>query len=325
MVVHVKKIGVLGGGVMGSAIADIMALNGKDVIIKDVSQEILDKSRSMIEKNIDELIQFHKNRADKEIKRIEQDDGITLTEEQRQKIRQKFKPAYDESTKKTALSRIRTTTSWDDFKDADIVIEAIIENMDAKKEAFKILDQTTPKHAVLATNTSSLSITEIASVTQRRDRIIGLHFFNPPTTLPLVEIIPGFETSEETISDVDDFISSVRNHRYSMQPVRVKDVPGFLVNRVLFTMLNEAFACYEEGVASMKDIDLAMKSGAGIPMGPFELSDLIGIDVMYHIMKEMNRMNGGNVMQRPVQTINKMFHSGRWGRKTGKGFYDYSK
>jgi len=322
---YVKKVGVLGGGVMGSAIADIMALNGKDVIIKDVSQDILDKSRSMIEKSLDELIQFHKNRADKEIKRIEQDDGITLTEEQKQKIKQKFKPAYDESTKKTTMSRIKTTISWDDFKNADLVIEAIIEDMDTKKEAFKILDQTTPKHAVLATNTSSLPITEIASATQKRDRIIGLHFFNPPTTLPLVEIIPGFETSEEIINDMVDFISSVRNHRYPMQPVRVKDAPGFLVNRVLFAMLNEAFACYEEGVASMRDIDLAMKSGAGMPMGPFELSDLIGIDVMYHITKEVNKMNGGNVMQRPVQTINKMFHSGRWGRKTGKGFYDYSK
>jgi len=322
---YVKKVGVLGGGVMGSAIADIMALNGKDVIIKDVSQDILDRSHSIIEKNLDELIQFHRNRADKEIKRIEQEDGITLTNEQKQKVREKFKPTYDESTKNYVLSRIKTSMSWDDFKDADLVIEAIIENMDAKKEAFKMLDQITPKHTILATNTSSLSITEIASTTKRRDKIIGLHFFNPPITLPLVEIIPGLETSEDIVNDVIDFISSIRNHRYPMQPVRVKDVPGFLVNRVLFAMLNEAFACYEEGVASMRDIDLAMKSGAGMPMGPFELSDLIGIDVMYHISKEMNRMNGGNVMQRPVQIINKMFHAGRWGKKTGKGFYDYSK
>ena len=323
MVMYVKKVGVLGGGVMGSAIADIMALNGKDVIIKDVSQDILDRSHSIIEKNLDELIQFHRNRADKEIKRIEQEDGITLTNEQKQKVREKFKPTYDESTKNYVLSRIKTSMSWDDFKDADLVIEAIIENMDAKKEAFKMLDQITPKHTILATNTSSLSITEIASTTKRRDKIIGLHFFNPPITLPLVEIIPGLETSEDVVNDVVDFISSIRNHRYPMQPVSVKDVPGFLVNRVLFAMLNEAFACYEEGVASMRDIDLAMKSGAGMPMGPFELSDLIGIDVMYHISKEMNRMNGGNVMQRPVQIINKMFHAGRWGKKTGKGFYDY--
>lgn len=320
---YVKKVGVLGGGVMGSAIADIMALNGKDVIIKDVSQDILDRSHSIIENNLDELIQFHRNRADKEIKRIEQEDGITLTNEQKQKIREKFKPAHDDSTKNHVLSRIKTSMSWDDFKDADLVIEAIIENMDAKKEAFKMLDQITPKHAILTTNTSSLSITEIASATKRRDKIIGLHFFNPPITLPLIEIIPGLETSEEVVNDIVDFISSIRNHRYPMQPVRVKDVPGFLVNRVLFAMLNEAFACYEEGVASMRDIDLAMKSGAGMPMGPFELSDLIGIDVMYHISKEMNRMNGGNVMQRPVQIINKMFHAGRWGKKTGKGFYDY--
>lgn len=325
MVMYVKKVGVLGGGVMGSATADVMALNGKDVIIKDVSQEILSKSLSMIEKNLDELIQFHAGKADKEIKRIEQDDGITLSEEQKQKIKAKLKPTYDESTKKAVLSRIKTTMSWEDFKDADLVIEAIIENMDAKKDAFKNLDAVAPKHAILATNTSSLSITEIASATKKRDRVIGLHFFNPPITLPLVEIIPGLETSEEVINDVIDFISSIRNHRYPMQPVRVKEVPGFLVNRVLFAMLNEAFACYEEGVASMRDIDLAMKSGAGMPMGPFELSDLIGIDVMYHIAKEMNRMNGGNVMQRPVQIISKMYHAGRWGRKTGRGFYEYNR
>jgi 3-hydroxybutyryl-CoA dehydrogenase len=323
MVMYVKKVGVLGGGVMGSAIAEVMALNGKDVVIKDVSQEFLAKSLSMMEKNLDGLIQFHATRADKEIKRIEQDDGIALTEEQKQKIKEKFKPVYDESTKKAVLSRVKTTLSWEDFGDATLVIEAIVENMEAKKEAFKMLDQSTPKHAVLATNTSSLSITEIASATKRRDKVIGLHFFNPPITLPLVEVIPGLETSEEVVNDAVDLISSIRNHRYPMQPVRVKEVPGFLVNRVLFSMLNEAFACYEEGVASMRDIDIAMKAGAGMPMGPFELSDLIGIDVMYHIAKEMNRMNGGNVMQRPVQIINRMYHAGRWGRKTGKGFYEY--
>ena len=323
MVMYVKKVGVLGGGVMGSAIADVMALNGKDVIIKDVSQEFLSKSLSMIEKNLDDLVQFHATRADNEIKRIERDDGIALTEEQKRKIKEKFKPVYDESTKKAALSRIKTTLLWEDFKDVDLVIEAIVENMDAKKEAFKMLDQSTPKHAVLATNTSSLSITEIASATKRSDKIIGLHFFNPPITLPLVEVIPGLETSQEVVNDAVDFISSIRNHRYPMQPVRIKEVPGFLVNRVLFSMLNEAFACYEEGVATMSDIDVAMKTGAGMPMGPFELSDLIGIDVMYHIAREMNRTNGGNVIQRPAQVINKMYHAGRWGRKTGKGFYEY--
>lgn len=320
---YVKKVGVLGGGVMGSGIADIMALNGKEVVIKDVAQEFLDKSRSIIEKSLGDLGQFHASRANKEIKRIEQEDGIILSDEQKQKIREKFKPSFDESTKKTVLSRIKTTLSWDDFKDCDIVIEAIIEDMDAKKEAFKMLDQVTPKHAVLATNTSSLSITEIASATKRRDKVVGVHFFNPPITLPLVEVIPGLETSEDVANDIVDFVSSIRNHRYPMQPVKVKEVPGFLVNRVLFAMLNEAFACYEEGVASMRDIDVAMKAGAGMPMGPFELSDLIGIDVMYHIAKEMSRMNGGNVMQRPVQIISKMYHSGRWGKKIGRGFYEY--
>jgi 3-hydroxybutyryl-CoA dehydrogenase len=323
MVMYVKKVGILGGGVMGSGVADIMALSDKEVVIKDVAEEILQRSNIIIGKNLDELIQFQQSRAEKEIKRIEQDDGATLTQEQRQRICEKLKPAYDESTKNYVLSKIKTSMSWDDFKDVDLVIEAIIEDIGAKKEAFRMLDQVTPKHAILASNTSSLSITEIASATNRRDKVIGLHFFNPPITLPLVEIIPGLETSEEVINDIIDFISTIRNHRYNMQPVRVKDSPGFLVNRVLFAMLNETFACYEEGLASMRDIDVAMKSGAGMPMGPFELSDLIGIDVMYHISKEMNRMYGGNVMQRPVQIINKMFHAGRWGRKTGRGFYEY--
>ena len=213
MVMYVKKVGILGGGVMGSGVADIMALSDKEVVIKDVAEEILQRSNIIIGKNLDELIQFQQSRAEKEIKRIEQDDGATLTQEQRQRICEKLKPAYDESTKNYVLSKIKTSMSWDDFKDVDLVIEAIIEDIGAKKEAFRMLDQVTPKHAILASNTSSLSITEIASATNRRDKVIGLHFFNPPITLPLVEIIPGLETSEEVINDIIDFISTIRNHR----------------------------------------------------------------------------------------------------------------
>ncbi len=171
------------------------------------------------------------------------------------------------------------------------MIEAIIEEIEEKKKLFRELDQVA-KNAVLATNTSTLSITEIASATKRRDKIVGTHFFNPPITLPLIEVIPGLETSEETVTDVFDFLSSLRNFRYPMQPIRVKEVPGFLVNRVLGAMWNEAFALYDEGVASMRDIDQAMKTGAGMPMGPFELADLVGIDVMYHVEESIKRMEG---------------------------------
>ena len=232
-------------------------------------------------------------------------------------------PKFNEGMKKEAMDKIQTTTDYKEFNDVDLVIEAVLETVDLKKQVFAELDKNTPSHAILATNTSSLSVTEIASVTNRPERVVGVHFFNPPVTLPLVEVIPGMETSEETVNDMIDFMSSMRNHRYPMQPIRVKEVPGFLVNRILFAMMNEAYSCYDEGVASMRDIDLAMKAGAGMPMGPFELSDLVGIDVIYHVEEEVRKMIGGNTMRQPSQTIRKLYHAGRYGKKTKRGFYDY--
>jgi 3-hydroxybutyryl-CoA dehydrogenase len=154
--------------------------------------------------------------------------------------------------------------------------------------------------------------------------VIGAHFFNPPITVPLVEVIPGLETSEDTVTDIIDFVSGLRNHRYPLLPIRVKEVPGFLVNRILGAMLNESFSLYEDGVASMRDIDVAMKTGAGLPMGPFELSDLIGIDVLYHVQESIKKMEGGISLPRANQIVKKMYYSGRFGRKNGKGFYNYS-
>ena len=296
MVLFVKRVGVVGGGAMGSQIADIMAINGKEVIIKDVSEEYLKKARENVEKNLDDLLKFNLTRADKEIERIEKFNQIQLTDEQ--------------------------TTKWQ-ARNVDLVIEAAVENVDLKREIFSELDKNTRSHVVLATNTSSLSVTEIASATKRPEKVVGVHFFNPPVTLPLVEVIPGMETSEETVNDMIDFMSTMRNHRYPMQPIKVKEVPGFLVNRILFAMMNEAYSCYDEGVASMRDIDLAMKAGAGMPMGPFELSDLVGIDVIYHVENEVRKMTGGNTMREPSQTIRKLYHSGRYGKKTKRGFYDY--
>ena len=323
MVLFVKRVGVVGGGAMGSQIADIMAINGKEVIIKDVSEEYLKKARENVEKNLDDLLKFNLTRADKEIERIEKSNQIQLTDEQKSKIHETLKPKFNEDMKKEAMGKIQTTTDYKEFNDVDLVIEAVLENVDLKREIFSELDKTTPSHVVLATNTSSLSVTEIASATKRPEKVVGVHFFNPPVTLPLVEVIPGMETSEETVNDMIDFMSTVRNHRYPMQPIKVKEVPGFLVNRILFAMMNEAYSCYDEGVASMRDIDLAMKAGAGMPMGPFELSDLVGIDVIYHVEEEVRKMIGGNTTRQPSQTIRKLYHAGRYGKKTKRGFYDY--
>ena len=325
MVLFVKRVGVLGGGVMGSQIADIMALNGKEVIIRDISEELVNNSYSQIEKNLNDLVTFHLERADKEITRIEKTDGIKLTDDQKSTIKETLKPKFNQKMKEETLARVKTTTDIDDIKDVDLVIEAIVENIEIKKKVFAELDEKTPNHAILASNTSSLSITEMASATKRQERVIGIHFFNPPIALPLVEIIPGLETSEETVNDIIDFMSSIRNHRYPLQPIKVKEVPGFLVNRVLFAMLNEAFSAYDEGVASMRDIDLAMKAGAGMPMGPFELADLVGIDVIYNVEQEVRKMVGGNTLREPSQALRKMFHAGRYGQKTKKGFYTYNK
>ena len=323
MVLFVKRVGVVGGGAMGSQIADIMAINGKEVIIKDISEEYLKKARENVENNLDSLLEFNVTRADKEIERIEKTNQIQLTDEQKNKIKETLKPKFNEDMKKEAMDKIQTTTDYKEFNDVDLVIEAVLETVDLKKQVFAELDKNTPSHAILATNTSSLSVTEIASVTNRPERVVGVHFFNPPVTLPLVEVIPGMETSEETVNDMIDFMSSMRNHRYPMQPIKVKEVPGFLVNRILFAMMNEAYSCYDEGVASMRDIDLAMKAGAGMPMGPFELSDLVGIDVIYHVEEEVRKMIGGNTMRQPSQTIRKLYHAGRYGKKTKRGFYDY--
>ena len=323
MVLFVKRVGVVGGGAMGSQIADIMAINGKEVIIKDISEEYLKKARENVENNLNSLLEFNVTRADKEIERIEKTNQIQLTDEQKNKIKETLKPKFNEDMKKEAMDKVQTTTDYKEFNDVDLVIEAVLETVDLKKQVFAELDKNTPTHAILATNTSSLSVTEIASATNRPEKVIGVHFFNPPVTLPLVEVIPGMETSEETVNDMIDFMSSVRNHRYPMQPIKVKEVPGFLVNRILFAMMNEAYSCYDEGVASMRDIDLAMKAGAGMPMGPFELSDLVGIDVIYRVEEEVRKMIGGNTMRQPSQTIRKLYHAGRYGKKTKRGFYDY--
>ena len=320
----VRKVGVVGAGVMGSQIAEIMALNRLTVVLKDISMEYVERGLKRIEESLKSYAEFQTTKADREIERFEKRTGVKLTEEQKRKARETLKPRFTDEDIPKVMERIKPTETYDDFKDVDIVIEAVVEDIDVKKEVFRELDQAAPRYAILGTNTSTLSITEIASATKRPEKVIGIHFFNPATALPLVEVIPGLLTSEETVTDVMDFISGLRNQRYQMIPRRVKETPGFLVNRILGAMLNEAYACLEEGIASMRDIDVAMKTGAGMPMGPFELSDLIGIDVIYHVVMSLHKQFGGNSPTRRIpQIIRHMYYSKRWGRKTGRGFYTY--
>ncbi len=324
MVLFIRKVGVVGAGVMGSQIAEIMAINNLDVVLKDINMDLALKGLERIKKSLDKLVEYHLHKADNEIKRIEEKDGIKLTDEQKKQIKERLKPTYTPERKEKILGKIKVTGSYNEFKDVDLVIEAVVERIDIKKKVFKEIDLICPEKTILATNTSTLSVTEIASATTRPEKVIGIHFFNPATVLPLIEVIPGLETRYDVVDDTLDFLRTLRNERYLMQPIKVKETPGFIVNRILAKALNEAYALYEEGIASPRDIDLAMKVGAGWPMGPFELTDTIGIDVIYHVQESLKEAWGGLVQMKPVQIIKQLYHLGRWGKKTGRGFYDYT-
>lgn len=321
--VFVEKVGVVGAGAMGAAIAEVFALNGKQVVLKDVKDEFVQRGVKNIEASLNNLVQFHQGKAEREIERIENDNGIRLSDEQKAKIREAKAPTYTADRAARVMKAIKGTTSWSDFSNVDFVVEAVVERMDIKQAVFKDLEANTPRHCILATNTSALSITEIASaVKDRRGKVVGAHFFNPPTTLPLVEVIPALETHEQTVEDTINILEELRNHRYPMLPVKVKETPGFVVNRILGRAFTEAFNIYEEGIASARDIDKAMKTGAGWPMGPLELADMVGLDVIYHVAKNMREM-GVSESQRTPQIIASLVKSGHLGKKTGKGFYDY--
>ncbi len=318
----VEKVGIIGAGAMGSLIAEIMAFNNLEVVMKDIDQECLDKGMKNIKNAVDEALEFHLNRADNEIERIE-NYGLELTEEQKEPIRKYLKPKVDEARAERIMSRIKPTLSYDDFEDVDIVIEAAVENMEIKKKIFKELEDATPRHVVLATNTSALPVTELAASCERPHKIIGMHFFNPPHTLPLIEVIPGIQTSAMTVEEVIEWAQTLRNHRFNMVPIKVKECPGFLVNRILGAMLDEAFCCYEEGIASPADIDIAIKSGLGHPMGPLELADFVGIDILYHTQKNIQDKYGDLGKRKPI-IVSKLYDAGYWGKKAGRGFFEYT-
>lgn len=323
MVLFVETVGVVGAGTMGSQIAEVFALNGKRVVLRDVEDRFVRAGMDRIRRSLEGLAAFNAGRAENEIRAAEAKLGVALTPEQRDQASRKLRPTYTKARVEEAYARVRPTTNPADLRAADFVVEAIVEDVDAKARLFRELHAACGPRTVFATNTSSLPITALAAASGRPERFLGTHFFNPPTTLPLVEVIRGAQTSDETVEDVMNLVSSLRNHRYPMLAVPVKECPGFLVNRILGAMLEESYRCLEEGVASARDIDAAMKAGGGFPMGPLELSDLIGLDVIQAVRNHIRGAASTYPYVQNPSVVERLVADGRLGRKSGQGFFDY--
>ena len=281
-----EKICVLGAGTMGAGIAQTFAAKGYEVILRDIKDEFVDKGLAGIQKNLTKLVEKGKMTSD-------------VMEE--------------------ILSRLSGTTDITLAEDCDLIVEAAIENMEIKKQIFGDLDKICKPETIFASNTSSLSITEVASATNRPDKFIGMHFFNPAPVMKLVEIIRGIATSQETFDAIKELSVAI-----GKEPVEVQEAPGFVVNRILIPMINEAIGVLAEGTATAADIDKAMMLGANHPMGPLTLSDFIGNDIVLAIMEVLYKETG-DPKYRPHTLLRKYVRAGYLGRKTQRGFFDYRK
>jgi 3-hydroxybutyryl-CoA dehydrogenase len=280
----VSRVAVVGGGTMGNGIAQVFATAGNDVALVEVSPERVDLAVTNITKSLDRVVK---------------------------------KGGLDEAGKRATLARVHGTTNLDEARNAELVVEAVIEDFAAKRAVFEGLERVCPPYTVFATNTSSISITELAATTKRPDRFAGMHFMNPVPVMRLVEVIRGLATSDETYAVVAETAKGL-----GKTPVEVQDYPGFVSNRVLMPMINEAVYCLMEGVATREAIDSVMKLGMNHPLGPLALADLIGLDVCLAIM---NVLHDGysDSKYRPCPLLKKMVAAGRLGRKSGRGFYEY--
>lgn len=317
----ISKVAVIGAGNMGAAIAEVLAFNGYEVILKEVSQKFLDSGMARIRSIGSSLVKYEAGKSSKEISRIEK-LGIKLTDEQKNSFLGSYKPAFSEEDLEALMSRIKPVLDYSSLSDVDLAIEAVFEKLEVKKEVFNELASALGKDAIIASNTSSISITTISSGIPHPERILITHFFNPPYTLPLVEVVPSLLTESHNVESVMEFIGNLKNHRGKMVPVQVKESPGFVVNRMLVPMINEAVFLLDEGAASREDIDLAMKKGAGMPMGPLELADMVGLDVTLDVCNLFHEQFGDQ-KYRPSGLLKRMVDAGYLGRKSGRGFYTY--
>jgi len=280
----IKKIGVIGAGAMGNGIAQVAAQIGYDVFMRDIEMRFVEGGMNNIERFLSKSVE---------------------------------KGKIDASEKDTIIGRIKGTIDMDDLKDVDFVVEAVIEDLDLKKSVFKELDELCKPDVILASNTSSMSITEIAASTKRPDKVCGMHFFNPVPIMRLVEIIRGYSTSDETIKTTTELSQKMGKTTVEVK----KDSPGFIVNRIMIPHMIEAIKIVEEGIASIEDVDKAVKNGLNYPMGPFELMDLTGIDIAYFVTQYFfNELNKENKWVAP-NLLKTMVRAGKLGKKTGGGWY----